>query len=988
MTRRFTLGVLSPFLGGWYFGGILAGIARAGRSLDAGVIAIQTSDAGTEQTEIDQPPEVRHPIAWDHVSGFVVILNAAGPQYLLAAQQAGKPVVTVPHDVPDLSCPAVRPDNRTGAREAVTHLIAHGHTRIAFAGYLGASDVRERLDAYRHTMRAHGLEPDPALLFEAADNHEGGGELAARHMIETGVRSTAVLAGTDANAAGIMRVLTAGGLRLPDDQAVVGFDDQRMAAYLDPPLTTVRQPVEMLGYTAATELVRLIRGERPSPAPLHVPTGLVVRASCGCDHGHRAGTRPADAAGHLKAALAPLIDEVGLAAVAPHVEVLAAAIGGGPDRPTAARIHAALQGLTQATGRPEILMDLVNTVSDCGTASASERSSATPSAEPSGIPIESMMRDMMHTLGRAQFRDSVYLQRTLSRQYEVSTQLLRAHREDPRRLAWLARTQARAGSLGLWTPDGQVMLAGAYRRNGEPADQPAPTTAAAFPPAGLLAEASEHPQEVVFVVPVKVDTSDWGLLAVVDRAEQEVETGREPINQWAALLAHTLDYDQLVQDLRKGKDQLRTAALYDDLTGLPNRAFFLDRLREALDRDRPADGGRIAVLFLDLDGFKVINDSLGHTAGDGLLVQVATRITENLREADTAARFGGDEFLILLDGVDRVQQATDVARRLQDSFFQPFHVQGHDVVVTASIGVALADHRRDAAEDLVRDADVAMYTAKSAMKGSHAIFDSSMRAKAVKRLQIETELRWAIEHGEIETYVQPIVHMATGEVTAFEALARWRHPARGLISPNDFLPVAEETGMITEIGRQILTESGRRLASWRAATGRDLRISVNVSHSQLWTRTLVGLLADCLRESRLDGRCLALELTESVVMRDVTQARTILTEIHELGCEVYIDDFGTGYSSLEALHRLPIDALKIDRSFVSRLGSDTKSDDLVGSMVLMGRKLGLQIIAEGVETADQRDRLLGLDCGYGQGFLYAMPFPADQALEFLRRWQG
>ncbi|NUR27892.1 MAG: EAL domain-containing protein, partial [Catenulispora sp.] len=650
--------------------------------------------------------------------------------------------------------------------------------------------------------------------------------------------------------------------------------------------------------------------------------------------------------------------------------------------PSAHQVHATLQELADAANRPEVFMDLVNTVWECGKPSSAAADGS------SAISIESIMRDMMQTHGRAQFRDNVYLQRTLSRQYEVSTQLLRGHREDPRRLAWLARTPARAGSLGLWTPDGRVELAGAYSRAGKSASEPELTTAAAFPPAGLLAEASEHPENVVFVVPVKVDTSDWGLLAVADQAEQEVETGREPINQWAALLSHTLDYDELVRDLRTGKERLRTAALYDDLTGLPNRAFFLDLVRSALAGDVRPTGGRLAVLFLDLDGFKVINDSLGHPAGDDLLVQVAERIAGNLRETDAAARFGGDEFLIMLAGVDRVQQATDVARRIQADFCRPFHVAGHDIVITASIGVALAADGRDTAEDLVRDADVAMYAAKSTMKGSHAIFDSSMRAKAVKRLRVETELRRAIERGEIETYVQPIVHMPTGAVTAFEALARWRHPDRGLIDPADFLPVAEETGLITEIGHQILADSCRRVAYWRASTGRDLHMTVNVSHRQLWNRTLVGILTDCLREARLDGRCLALELTESVVMRDVAQARTILTEIHDLGCEVYIDDFGTGYSSLEALHRLPIDALKIDRSFVSRLTSDTKSADLVGSMVLMGHKLGLRIIAEGVETAEQRDRLLALGCIYGQGFLYAVPFPADQALEHLRRVPG
>ncbi|NUT32495.1 MAG: EAL domain-containing protein [Hamadaea sp.] len=997
MPRQFTLGVLSPFLGGWYYGGIVNGIARAGWRLNANVVALQTLDAGTEQVELARAPSLRYRPTWDQISGFIVILRAANTAFLRAVQAAGKPLVVVGDEPAGLDCSLVLPDNRPGVRAAVAHLIGHGHRKIAFAGYLGATDVQERFEAYRDTMRTHGIEPDPALVFRAPDNHLTGGEVAGSRMIAAGVPSTAVVVGTDANAEGLMRVLRAHGLLVPQDQAIVGFDDQRVAPYSDPPLTTVRQPVELLGETAVAELVRLLRKEGGECRRHCLPTSLVVRESCGCLH-----TAWPDAAATTSPASRRMLTERMARAVSPvpgeatpdvteSVAMIADAIGADADV-SPKRVRAALEHLAAVSNRPAVLMDLVNAVWAYGSAALG---AAGPGADAddmrkASLAVESMMHTMLQVHGRAQFQDNDYLQKTLSQQYEVSTRLLRGHREDPRRLAWLARTPVRAGCLGLWTgdrrlgpDDAMLEVVGSFVRTAPPLRIQSPVRVAAFPPHHLVDLASERPDGVVFIVPVKAGTRDWGLLAVADSAERQVETAREPVNQWAALLAHTLDYDTVVRDLRKGKEQLRAAALFDSLTGLPNRRLFLDRLREAIDRDRRTPGRRFAVLFLDLDGFKVINDSLGHTAGDHVLVQVATRIRENLRDGDVAARFGGDEFLILLNGVDDARAATDVAERVQASLARPFQVNDQDVVVTASIGVTLSSGQPAEAEDLVRDADVAMYAAKSQIKGSHAVFDIAMRTRAVNRLRIETELRRAIECHEIETFFQPIVHMPTGRIYAFEALARWRHPSRGLVKPADFLPIAEETGLIAQIGQQILGESCRRLAAWRESTGQDLHVSVNVSHRQLWTGGLVAGLEDSLRACGLDGRCLALELTESVVMHNVTQARAVLEGIHDLGCELYIDDFGTGYSSLEALHQLPIDALKIDRSFISRLGADTKTGELVDSIVLMGHKLGLQLIAEGVETESQRERLLRVDCTYAQGHLFAPPIPADEAERLL-----
>ncbi|MFC7762202.1 putative bifunctional diguanylate cyclase/phosphodiesterase [Catellatospora bangladeshensis] len=446
-----------------------------------------------------------------------------------------------------------------------------------------------------------------------------------------------------------------------------------------------------------------------------------------------------------------------------------------------------------------------------------------------------------------------------------------------------------------------------------------------------------------------------------------------------------LDRQALLKESLRQKEQLRIAALYDELTGLPNRTLFLDRLRQAIRQSRRRTGRPFGVLFLDLDGFKVVNDSLGHSAGDRLLKQVAKRIRSTLRESDTVARFGGDEFLVLLDDVTAPHTPAQVAERLHAVLAQPFHLHGQDVVVTASIGITLSSRRYSNAEDLLRDADIAMYSAKSRHKGRHAVFDVAMHAKAVTRLQIETELRQALDNGEFEVHYQPIVLLRSGQTKGFEALIRWRHPLRGLLSPAEFLPIAEETGLIVPIGRWIVDECCRQLAAWYAAGAPSgLSVAVNISNRQFWGGNVIDDIAEALDRHRPPGGSLAVEITEGVVMENVAPARDILNMLHELGCQLHVDDFGTGYSSLEALHRLPIDALKIDRSFVWQINTDRRSGELVRTIVLMGRNLGLDLIAEGIETEQQRAHLLRLGCGYGQGFLFSKPVVADVAYTLLR----
>jgi diguanylate cyclase (GGDEF)-like protein len=439
-----------------------------------------------------------------------------------------------------------------------------------------------------------------------------------------------------------------------------------------------------------------------------------------------------------------------------------------------------------------------------------------------------------------------------------------------------------------------------------------------------------------------------------------------------------------VHERKELESQLRHAALYDPLTGLPNRTLFLDRLRVTMARASRHVDQHFAVLFLDLDGFKLVNDSLGHLLGDALLSSVAERILSDLRPSDTASRFGGDEFAILLDDLTAPHNPVAVAERLQERLARPFHVGGHEIFVTASIGIASSSTGYQSAEDVLRDADTAMYQAKAGEKGTHATFDAGMHTHAVSRLRVEAELRQAIDGDQLRLYYQPIVAIRTGRTLAFEALVRWEHPTRGLLSPAEFLPVAEETGLILPMGRWILRETCRQIASWKlAGAPDDLRVSVNVSNRQFWHGGLLQDLQGYLREANLEPRNIVLEITETVVMYNADLAERMLLELHENGFALHIDDFGTGYSSLQALHRFPIEALKVDRSFVWGLGTDPRSTELVRTIAMMARNLGVDVIAEGIETSDQRRRVERLGCAYGQGYLFSRPVPGDIAASFV-----
>lgn len=439
--------------------------------------------------------------------------------------------------------------------------------------------------------------------------------------------------------------------------------------------------------------------------------------------------------------------------------------------------------------------------------------------------------------------------------------------------------------------------------------------------------------------------------------------------------------------------EIRDMALRDTLTGMPNRLFFKDLLARTIEMHRRDSHRAFAVLFLDFDRFKVVNDSLGHQVGDKLLIAIAERLGNVLRKGDvaaaladgTAARIGGDEFMVLLDGLAQPHDAVRVAERLVSILAEPYEVEGHIIRSTASIGVTTSALCYGSPDEMIRDADTAMYRAKAAGKNCFVVFDNHMHEEALARLTLESELRRAIEEGQLQLVYQPIVSLESGYIRGFEALARWHNPIRGVVSPLDFIPLAEEIGMIATIGEWVLQEACQELARWRSLPeAGDLFVSVNLSRKQLGSPNLVDRIRDIIQQVGVPFTAVKLEITESSIMDDMEHAVSILSQIRDLGVNLHVDDFGTGYSSFSCLHRLPVAGIKIDRSFVNNVTDNPGYTSVVNAIITLAHNLHLGLIAEGVETAEQMTMLRTMGCDLAQGYYFQHPLSSDRALDCVR----
>ncbi len=487
----------------------------------------------------------------------------------------------------------------------------------------------------------------------------------------------------------------------------------------------------------------------------------------------------------------------------------------------------------------------------------------------------------------------------------------------------------------------------------------------------LTAARNSHSAHVVVRLMTRAGQARW--------FDVDVQALTDPRDGAARLQSASRD----ITERKAFEEQLQHQAFHDALTALPNRALFLERVRHAMGRGRRR--APVAVLFVDVDNFKRVNDSLGHAAGDRLLVAFAARLGSLLRHEDTLARLGGDEFGILLEHAHTAEDGVQLAGRIEQALQEPFGGEDGEIYATASIGIVVAsDH--SSADELLRDADAAVYAAKSRGRAQHRVFERAMNADATARLQLESDLRHAVERGELELHFQPIVDLGAGTLAGFEALLRWRHPDRGLLSPGAFVPLAEETGLIVPIGQWVLRTACRQAQAWHAEYAGDapLMMSVNISALQLQLPDFTDHVRDALAETGVDPRALQLEITESALLADEAATIRVMHWLREQGIRLALDDFGIGYSSMAYLKTFPVDTLKIDRSFVSRLGADPEDTAIVRSLIALGKALRLTVSSEGVETREQLEHLRSHACEHGQGYFFARPLTREAAETFIR----
>ena len=1134
MGWRPTVGVLLPYVGGCYYTPLLAGVQRGARRRGARVVAFQTAGM-----EFCWPAEVdTDPLGWNRIDAWIGISDAEATGYYQRIAAAGKPLVTVSTRLPGHNCCAVLPDNYRGVNDAVGHLLEHGHRRIAFAGALTHIDIRERYDAYVAALHAAGITPDSSLFFSCAGLLEQDGRIVGAQLAAARLPCSAIVAGSDALAVGIVDVLRAAGYRVPQDLAIAGFDNIERAQYTDPPLTTVHLPFDVLAERATEVLLAKLLDGTALPELIRVAGTLIRRHSCGCSLRQRPSLPPEDALRreigrerftHSLLEVASggrTLDAALTAEIRPHAAKLAAhllATIHGESAMSPTEVRDAWQRLLTVAHDVETVEALVSLVEDAASVWLRATNPDGNAEESVQLALRSLRFELMRAWAVAEQTRRRYADSNADANRQINLALIGVDLSKTPALSWLRWTRLRHAVFGEWrapttTAPRRLCIRSVFHAGPEPMKLVGSEHVPAEFPSPELCDLIDADEAVLMnVVPIAGRGKIRGILAVVGPIEIELTENTGNLELWAALLGAAMDREELMASQRlafererefaetlrqseeryalaahgandglwdwdvvsgrvylsarwksmlghedaeiaphvdawfsrvhendlpglkealearvgsrkthiqheyrmvhkdgrhvwvlcrgivlfddrgnpvrvagsqtditaskEAEEQLRRNALHDALTGLPNRALLMDRLEQSIARAQRTADARFAVLFLDLDHFKTLNDSLGHLAGDQLLVQIAHRLGECLRSTDTVARLGGDEFAIILADLENDEAPSIIAERIQEALGEPFELEGHRVFTSASVGITLSSEKYKRAADFLRDADTAMYRAKSQGRARHQLFDGHMHEQAMERLSVEAGMRRALERDELVLYYQPIVSLETGAIGGVEALIRWNHPERGLLMPADFLAVAEESGLIVPISEWVLRSACEQAAQWKHL--QPMRISVNMPPQQLRHPSFVKLISDHLHRSALAPSAIGLELVESSLIENREAIVENLQQLRAMGVYIAVDDFGTGYSSLSYLKRLPIDALKIDRSFTQGIPSDINDTAISTTIIAMARSLNLHVVAEGVETPEQADFLRAQGCHTAQGYLFSRPLPAAECLPFL-----
>lgn len=973
------VGVLTPRSGGFYYGSVVNAILKVARRHGAVVIAFETS-----RLRLLRGGRV---LSSARVDGWLAVNEFTDPELMAALRTRSEPIVHV-HSKPDVVGGAVvLPDNEGGTRRLTEHLLEHGHRSIAFAGNMGHVDIAERGFGFAAALEAAGIPIDDSLIFDTPHHKEADGRAVARELLARRRGSvTALVAGTDRLALGAMRAFQEAGIEVPDDFAIVGFDDDDAAQFAEPPLTTVRQSFAEIAESGVTELLSAIRQRRTPTTEIRVPTQAILRRSCGCMVTHsQPPTVLSGKGGRVGALTRELLRQAGrnhLGGVTleewPEAQKIAAAVEASADGAVPAEIVRA----DWWAGFLHHQRDAESAVRVMGLLEATLASwSSTHGAYPPGQGVLRGLRvALMHQWQRAERLKVAHYESVTEAAYRLTSDLSSFGVDPSENLSWLRWSDAYHGCCALWaeSPDAgeapALRITGEYTPDGRGSMRPKtvlPVSPEEFPSAEML-ETAHQKGAIVSIAGVPSGRGgEAGILAVVaPLAFEHLEYVGTP-SDWAMQLGAALDRT-------RAERELRASAELDALTGLANRTTLLGRI-DALrsSEDRPA----FALLFIDLDDFKKVNDSLGHEAGDRLLVQVAERLTREARartpddapHEPVVARVGGDEFVIVLTGIQEEREAVAAVESVQEVLKQPYTLQERTVFVSVSIGVNLSRGVESGAQELLRDADTAMYRAKMHGRARHEIFHFGMHAQAVEKLHLDSRLRQALEQDELELWYQPIVGLpGLGDVGA-EALVRWRHPEQGLLPPGRFLSVAEDVGLAIPISEWVIRRACAQAARLQTERGSPLYVNVNVPAAHIKQPGFVEFVEQALADSNLHPHSFGIEIVESTLLDETAKSTLALGKLLAMGVRIAIDDFGTGYSSLSYLRDFPVSTLKIDRSFVKNLPDNVRDTGIARAIIAMGQGLGLGIVAEGIETAEQLQFLIRAGCDYGQGYFLSQP---------------
>jgi diguanylate cyclase (GGDEF)-like protein/PAS domain S-box-containing protein len=992
---RWTIGVLTPLLDGFYYGDMIWGISRGAKLHSLNVMAVTTATYKSSGESLNYNER----IGWDRVDVWIIVANAVSADYARMLSQTGKPIVTVANRYPGIAAHVVQCDNRGGAAQSTRHLIELGHRSIAFVGDASIPDFKERFEGYRDALHQSGIPYDERLFYNVYVGEEG-----ARRLIADGMPATAVVAAADWQAAAMMDVFRKYGIRIPDDVAVIGFDDGGIARNCKPTLSTVRQPIIDLGFMAANCAVQALsdRERAESPGATLIPARLILRESSGSGMNDLSANEqtltwddiPADE-------LEELIES--------HYQIMLSVIN--------TKDLSWLRWTSQHWG----CLGLWSANSDGG-----ERLLAidkTFSARGGPLPpVGEMFREeqfpplpALPTDPSSDRVDLVVVQPVYSNHHDwgwiatigpVSERMLRSYEtrklppmigiinENTALVEDLSRRESMNASLvekleivsrtsndGVYDCDlvaGRIeWITGIEHILGSSKGE--------LPHRIEDLEGMVHPEDSARVGqawkksieqrrPFKIEfrlkrRNDY--IWVVSAGEALFDSAGRP----ERFIGSVTD----ITERKRAEEQIQYLAYHDSLTGLANRRFFYEKLTEAIRNSR-SHQAKIAVMLIDLDKFKIINDSLGHDMGDLLLQHVSRKLVDLIGGQGLVARIGGDEFMVMMPDVGTKHEAERMACEIVELLQQPFNIDGIDLYATASLGLCWFPDNAQDIGSLIKMADTAMYRAKHRGRNRAESYYSSMDADMNDRLLLESRLRKAAASMTGFTlYYQPLIEIGTGRMLGMEALLRWQDAEGGDISPKNFIPVAEENGLIVPIGNWALREACRQWKAWEAEGVEvgGLAISVNLSAAQLQQADLLLEVDRIVSDTGIAPERICFEITETAALQNLDYSVGVLRELALRGFRIALDDFGTGYSSLSLVKQLPIHTIKIDRTFVGDIG-DRDNAAIVSAIIAMSKSLGLTVLAEGVETEEQLSMLRRMGCDAYQGYLSSKPVPAEE----------